>query len=126
MSEWTLEDRFWNKKHTLECFIMKCTYGGLTTLGAEHHYTAYVALPKGHRYYGRDYEKIRLDVHGGFTYSRDYLILSDDKENRIKDSRWFIGWDYAHAWDKNITFKQVLIDCLAIIKKLERGIEKHE
>jgi len=123
MGEWTLEDRFWNKKHTLECFIMKCTYGQSTTLGAAHHYTAYVALPKGHRYHGKDDRKIRINAHGGWTYSRDELILSDNLTNMVKDGRWFIGWDYGHAWDEKTTFRQVLFDCLDVMKKLERGMK---
>ena len=123
MGEWTLEDRFWNKKHTLECFIMKCTYERLDTLSVKHHYTAYVALPKGHRYYEVDDSKIKIDTHGGWTYSGDHLILSDDKTNKVDDGRWFIGWDYAHCYDEKTTFRQVLFDCLDVMKKLERGMK---
>ena len=126
MGEWSLEDRFWNKKHTLECFIMKCTYSGFYISSSKYHYTAYIALPRGHRYYGKNDEKIRLNTHGGWTYSDDTLILpldkNNEKKNKLKDGRWFIGWDYAHCFDENTTFRQVLFDCLDVMKKLERGM----
>ncbi len=55
------------------------------------HPTAYIKIPKNHRYYKKDYEEIDVDVHGGLTYSQDYLMTESGK---VKG--WFIGWDYAH------------------------------
>mgnify|MGYP001032403433 CR=1 FL=1 len=34
-------------------------------------------------------------MHGGLTYSRDFLWIS--KERKLQG--WFIGWDYAHYGD---------------------------
>lgn len=57
------------------------------------HPTAYVCLPKGHPYFGKDYDDMDIDVHGGLTYANDTVATST-----IKD-RWWIGWDYAHLGD---------------------------
>ncbi len=60
------------------------------------HPTAYVEIPFYHKYYKKDYKEIDIEVHGGLTYSRDYLYIS--KNQKIEKS-WFIGWDYAHCDD---------------------------
>lgn len=57
------------------------------------HPTAYVCLPKGHPYFGKDYDFPDIDVHGGFTYANNEVAKST-----IKD-RWWLGWDYAHVGD---------------------------
>ena len=56
------------------------------------HPTAYVEIPRGNKLFRKDYDEIDIDVHGGLTYSKDYL-------QDIKEEGWFIGWDYAHAFD---------------------------
>ena len=59
------------------------------------HPTAYVEIPKSNKIYEKDYSEIDLEVHGGLTYSRDFLWISKEK----KLQGWFIGWDYAHYGD---------------------------
>lgn len=59
------------------------------------HPTAYVQIPFDHPYYGKSYDDIDIDVHGGLTYSEDYLNLENEKITNC----WFIGWDYAHCGD---------------------------
>jgi hypothetical protein len=59
------------------CVILRC---GI-------HLCGYVGLPKGHKYYGKHYSKIDVDVHGGLTYA--------EKD----DGFWVIGFDCAHADD---------------------------
>ena len=60
------------------------------------HPTAYIAIPKGHKLYEQSYNDIYnicdIDVNGGLTYSSHNLMGIDSKD-------WFIGWDYAHAYD---------------------------
>lgn len=55
------------------------------------HPTAYIEIPKNHCFYGKSWNEININVHGGVTYARDHLL-------DIKNS-WFIGWDYAHCDD---------------------------
>lgn len=59
------------------------------------HPTAYVEVPKDHKYYLKNYDEIDIDVHGGLTYSDNYLIVEGEKITNC----WFIGWDYAHFDD---------------------------
>ena len=69
------------------------------------HPCAYVEIPEDHEYYGRGYEDMPLDVHGGLTFARDNLVYHEysDKygccvRSRICDT-WIVGWDYAHLGD---------------------------
>lgn len=59
------------------------------------HPTAYVKIPENHKYYQKDYDDIYIKAHGGLTYSRDYLWISESQ----RSEGWFIGWDYAHCYD---------------------------
>ena len=65
------------------------------------HPTAYVEIPKGNKLFSKNYNEIYeddidIEVHGGLTYSRNFLFLDKDTK---KDNSWFIGWDYAHYND---------------------------
>ena len=59
------------------------------------HPTAYIKIPRRHKCYGKIYDDIDIEVHGGLTYSRDYLYINETQ----KLEGWFIGWDYAHCYD---------------------------
>ena len=59
------------------------------------HPTAYIRIPEGHKDYKKDYDDIDLSVHGGLTYARNYLWISENQ----KIDGWFVGWDYAHYGD---------------------------
>jgi len=59
------------------------------------HPTAYIKIPKGHKYYEKDYDDINIDCHGGFTFAGKDFIFNPIE---IKNS-WWIGWDYAHSGD---------------------------
>lgn len=76
-------------------------YSGLLyyILNLGTHPTAYIQIPKGHKLYNKDYDdiykEVDIDAHGGLTYSRNYLWISESK----KIEGWFVGWDYAHYGD---------------------------
>lgn len=55
--------------------------------------TAYIGLPKGNRYFGKDYSSIPVGCHGGLTYSSDHLYGQTDKDT------WWIGFDTGHYGD---------------------------
>lgn len=79
------------------------TFYGFTyyILNLGTHPTAYIKIPKiDKRYYGKDIDSIMEmgDIeaaHGGITYAKDYLYISETQ----KICGWFIGWDYAHVMD---------------------------
>ena len=106
------------------------------------HPTAYVEIPKNHKYFGVPYYDIEdtIYTHGGLTFSSDNLIL--DNTTRLVNS-WFIGWDYAHAGDyvkfmfpngtkmpcnendTKYTTDDIIIDCGIVIAQLVK-IEKEQ
>ena len=60
------------------------------------HPCSYVEIPNNHKLYNKKYMDIEdeIEVHGGLTYSCNKLYGVDDT-----GIKWFIGWDYAHAFD---------------------------
>ena len=61
-----------------------------------NHPNAYIQIPEGHPYYGKNYTEIddKSIVHGGFTFSDKNF----NKKYNLPDG-WYLGWDYAHAGD---------------------------
>lgn len=57
------------------------------------HPTAYIKIPKNSKYF--DKYICDIEVHGGITYTENYLYISGSQ----KLEGYFIGWDYAHAGD---------------------------
>ena len=92
------------------------------------HPTAYVKIPKGHPLYKKDWMDWKhpiddeIEVHGGITYSRDYLYC--EGKNLYG---WWIGWDYAHygdhlGWEdyyngKRWTTEEILTDVIHVIEQ---------
>ena len=58
----------------------------------------YVILPKGHKYHGKGYFEIPVDVHGGLTYANDSLSNIPD-DVKIKKTDWIVGFDTTHWGD---------------------------
>ena len=57
--------------------------------------TAYVKVPDTHPFYGKNYDEIDINVHGGLTFSGDRanILGKSDAGN------FWIGWDYGHLGD---------------------------
>lgn len=53
------------------------------------HLCGYVILNKDNKYFGKDYDEIPVQVHGGLTYSNE------------EDGNWVVGFDCAHWGDKS-------------------------
>ena len=93
------------------------------------HPCAYIELPKGHKYYGKDYDDIPIDCHGGLTYSSEGILPSSSIYHR--DGYW-IGWDYAHLGDycgwfnvfdntgKKWTTEEILQEVKEVIEQLSK------
>ena len=57
----------------------------------------YVGLKEGNAYYGKHYDDIPVDCHGGLTYSEGLLpVLEDSWDNK---DLWWIGFDTGHFGD---------------------------
>lgn len=70
------------------------------------HLCGYVAVQENHPLFGKHYENININVHGGLTYSDEgneeiykdkffYKPKYDKKSNKL----WWFGFDCAHAYD---------------------------
>ena len=63
---------------------------------------AYVKLPEGHKYYGKDYNDIPIKCHCGLSYSKwtlDVIYKSKGWWFPKSDGCWWIGWNYGHICD---------------------------
>lgn len=92
------------------------------------HPTAYVRIPKGHKYYQKHYEDINIDCHGGLSFSENDFPFNPV----VLEDIWLIGWDYAHSGDyifdrelislsrdnKKWTTKEILEEVKEIIEQL--------
>ena len=90
------------------------------------HPCAYIIIPVENPLYGRDYNSIDIDVHGGLTFGGHHNLLED---------RWCIGWDYAHAGDcvsyseldkyndKRWTTEEILEDVHSVIDQLNKLVK---
>ncbi|GAI64324.1 unnamed protein product [marine sediment metagenome] len=92
MTEWLDEPDKDEFEHAgLKCLILRHSELG--------HLCGYVAVPKGHLCYGKDYDHIPYDdlfpiqVHGGLTWCKE-----GDGDTWPK-GYWWLGFDCAHAWD---------------------------
>lgn len=106
------------------------------------HPTAYVKVPNKLIKKFKEYEysfEIPIEVHGGITYFREFLMISEEVENK----GYFIGWDYAHAGDyagyyatsmfrkyfeddKKWTTQEILEDVKDVCKQLKEMEIKNE
>ena len=65
----------------------------------------YVFIPKGHKYYGVDYDDIPVDVHGGLTFSeslesiKEYGAWGVILPEGVNGDEWVIGFDTCHSGD---------------------------
>ena len=60
----------------------------------------YVGLPPSHPAYGKGYDDVDVDVHGGLTYAdhcQDHVCHQD--LNDPNDKRYWLGFDCAHFMD---------------------------
>lgn len=70
----------------------------------------YVAVPPEHPYYGKDYDKPLVDVHGGLTFDASAKEVNErwkslefiGDETELPDDYWVFGFDTLHCND-NIT-----------------------
>lgn len=88
------------------------------------HPCCYVYLSKGHKYFGKHYDDIDINCHGGLTFSYNQLhdIMPSEK------NYWIIGWDYAHYGDyvglckelagHKYTTEELIKDCQDVIDQL--------
>ena len=65
--------------------------------GPFHHYNGYIAVPKTHSAYGKNYSDLSIDVHGGLTFGEQGG--TGNKEWPDPELWWF-GFDTSHCSDR--------------------------
>lgn len=92
------DKRQWENQPTgLPCLIVRGPAGALC---------GYVGIPKGHPYYGRHYDEVPVEAHGGLTFG-DYCRVDSPEDSSIchvpgpgePDDVYWLGFDCAHAGD---------------------------
>lgn len=53
---------------------------------------AYIGVPKEHPFYGKEYDNLSINCHGGLTFS-------SEAHDKWPEGFWWFGWDYAHYKD---------------------------
>lgn len=118
------ESLFWYRGYP--CAVLLMPFG---------HRCGYVGIPKGSMHYGKHYNDIPIDCHGGVTYSENYLIsvsLTGDKDADAKLSGlWWIGFDCAHWLDMPdysalyaaYQSRPDIIKCAEVIRPVEESIK---
>lgn len=109
----------YNKEMVEPTLLYKDTYKNYNyyIMNYGTHPCCYIQLDKNDKYYGKNYEEIDIDCHGGLTYSEE-----------VK-GEWVIGWDYAHYGDyngffnglvngKKYTTDELIRDCKKVIEQL--------
>jgi len=81
----------------LPCLIVRNFSGALC---------GYVGVAEGHPYYGKDYNNIEADVHGGLTFANACSPGGDEAKHICHlpgegepDHVWWFGFDCAHSGD---------------------------
>jgi len=88
--------------------------------GLDHGWgNGYVVLPKGHKYHGKDYDEIDVDVHYGLTFSRPATDLEWPEITEAMKDCWIIGFDTAHTGDTQYTWPKE-----AVIAEAKRLMEQ--
>lgn len=95
------------RTHIRELSWFKSYTKGVPSLSANYGWgNGYVILPKEHPWYGKTYNNIPVEIHGGLTYSNfieEENIVSLGLED--KDiGMYMIGFDTAHYGDNPITW----------------------
>lgn len=61
------------------------------------HLCGYVGVPKSNKYFGKGYDDVPAEIHGGLTYADGNLRLQPEK------NLWWFGFDTGHLGDKIIS-----------------------
>jgi hypothetical protein len=60
------------------------------------HRCGYIRIPNGHPWFGKHYDDIEAEIHGGLTFSR---MIDPEEESPFPEPGFWIGFDCAHWCD---------------------------
>ena len=115
-----------------KCYAYLCTTVNKRCAGvlAAGYANGYVAIPKEHPLYGKDYQDVNIAIHGGLTFSEKSERVNDwsnknDMEyldGELPDGYWVFGFDTLHYTD-NID-NRPREWCVAETKRLKQKLEE--
>lgn len=78
------------------------------------HWCGYVGVPREHPAYGKGYDDVNVDFHGGLTYSRACSgQICHVPAPGMPDDVWWLGGDFAHLFDLSPGLRAMLRQCEA-------------
>lgn len=98
----------------------------------------YVAVPKDHPFFGKDYDDVDVEVHGGLTFAcpGNNITAADLPETEVlegclydlDENWWVFGFDTCHYMDslENWPREAVIAETLSLKKQLEEAYEQAE
>jgi hypothetical protein len=91
-------DRIDFEAHGFPCLMLRNSFGA---------WCGYVAVPREHPAYGRGYDEMEVQVHGGLTYADQCRghICHEPKAGQSEDV-WWVGFDCAHSGDMIPAFRR--------------------
>lgn len=77
--------------HGLSCLLLRGPVGS---------WCGYVGVPEEHPAFGKDYEHIDVNIHGGLTYAAECRgHICHKPEPGMPEKVWWLGFDTAHCGD---------------------------
>lgn len=81
----------------------------------------YVAVPEEHPYFGKDYDDLEIEIHGGLTFAGSYR---DWMPEQVK-GMWIFGFDTCHC-DDNLSRwpdeKSVMEEVMKLLIQLKSAL----
>lgn len=97
-----------NKMTEYKCFGFICSKLNqqLRDMGINYGYAnGYVAIPPDHPLYGKHYEDVNIEIHGGLTFSSvvNHSILAKEEliDGEVPENYWVFGFDTLH-WNDTL------------------------
>lgn len=121
MSERMVKDKIY-KNHRI---IVSRVEGAMSiSCNPGYWYFGYVEIPKGSKFYGKDYRDIdtEFDVHGGLSFSGEIGRLTFN--GKLEDVEgYFLGFDCAHVDDHPYVqdANYTLSECKRLVDQIEVG-----
>lgn len=80
-------------------------HAGFACMALRHdtsgNWCGYVGVPREHPCYGKPYDDVDVDVHGGLTYSSQCSgYICHVPQAGMPDDVWWLGFDAGHAGDE--------------------------
>ena len=114
---------------------MSCAFPMLSAGMGVGYANGYVAVPKDHPFFGKGYDDVNIDVHGGLTFAcpGNEITAASLPETEVlegclydlNEDWWVFGFDTCHYMDNldNWPREAVITETLNLKKQLEEAYE---